>query len=212
MVLYGQNLSTIRYHSDITVALPPSYFCKMRLLLCLLWSTLSFTLYAQFATWQFGLGLSPNSNGQLYGLFLVKVHEGKVIEARPLARQNFVHQAQGRAKSEANPTGEDLFFKYGVKDCLLPPDSTAMGFHLSDCITLDDVWKLRYWEYPQKAGEGDRIGKGWSAQPLKPSDGQMAILARYGLHALSDLIIGEQLFKLLHDMNDAAWVSAYRQG
>lgn len=183
----------------------------MRAFACSLLLLLASIAHAQFATWQFALGLSPNTNGQLFALFLVKVYDGKIIETRPLARQNFVHQAQGRARSDANPTGEDLFFKYGVKDCLLPPDSTAMGFHLSDCITLDDVWKLRYWEYPQKAGEGDRIGKGWSGQPLKPSDGQMAILGRYGLHTLADLIIGEQLFMLLRDMNDPAWVNAYRQ-
>lgn len=184
----------------------------MRAFLTLLVGISALTTHAQFATWQFALSLAPNSNGQLYSLFLVKVYEEQVIETRPLARPNFVHQAQGRAKSEANPTGEDLFFKYDVKACRLPPDSTAMGFHLSDCITLDDLWKLRYWEYPQKTEEGQRTGKGWSAEPLKPSDSQMAFLARYGLHQLSDLIIGEQLFRLLHDMNDPAWVNAYRQG
>lgn len=184
----------------------------MRALLLVLSFLSAWGVHAQFATWHFALSLAPNSSGQLYSLFLVKVYQEQVIETRPLSRMNFVHQAQGRAKSDANPTGEDLFFKFQVRDCFLPPDSTAMGFHHSDCIVLDDIWKLRYWEYPQNAGQGERIGKGWSAEPLKPSDGQLAILGHYGLHQLSDLIIGEQLFKLLHDMSDPAWVNAYRQG
>lgn len=165
-----------------------------------------------FATWEFAMSLSGSSSGQLFNLFLVKVYEGQVVESSPLTRENFVHQAQGRAFSQANPDGEDLFRKYDVKQCTLPPDSTAMGFWLTTCESLDDLWKLRFQEYPLEVKDGQRAGLGWSGNPMKPSDRQMELLAHYGMKYPSDLVIGEQLFHLLRDMVNRAWVNTYRQG
>src|SRR5690606_18561350 len=82
--------------------------------------------------WQFALSLAATSDGRLFCLFLVKAKDGQVVESRPISRENFIRQAQGRAFSPANPDAEDLFRKYGVAQCTLPPDSAAMGF-LTDC-------------------------------------------------------------------------------
>jgi hypothetical protein len=160
---------------------------------------------------QFALSLSPSTDGQLFCLFLVKVKDGQVVESRPLSRDNFIHQAQGRAFSAANPDAEDLFRKFGVKQCTLPPDSAAMGF-LTNCSTLDDLWKLRYWEYPLKTESGQRTGKGWSEKPLVPSRRQMEILGGYGMRFTTDLVIGPELFRLLRDMGNRDWVVNYRNG
>ncbi|MBS1937174.1 MAG: hypothetical protein JST98_07895 [Bacteroidetes bacterium] len=160
---------------------------------------------------QFALSLSPSTDGQLFCLFLVKVKDGQVVESRPITRDTFIRQAQGRTFSPANPDAEDLFRKYDVKACTLPPDSAAMGF-LTDCSTLDDLWRLRYWEYPLKVAAGQNTPKGWSEKPLAPSPRQMQILSCYGLRFTNGLIIGAELFHLLHDMGEKNWVNEYRSG
>ncbi|MGB3869799.1 MAG: hypothetical protein WA937_10105 [Flavobacteriales bacterium] len=160
---------------------------------------------------QFALSLSPSTDGQLFCLFLVKVRDDQVVESRPISRENFIRQAQGRAFSPANPDADDLFRKYNVKQCTLPPDSAAMGY-LTDCRTLDDLWKLRYWEYPLKVDQGQRMAKGWSEKPLSPSPRQMEILNGYGLKYTTGLIVGPEMFRLLRDMGDRDWVNIYRGG
>ena len=161
--------------------------------------------------WQFALSLAATSDGRLFCLFLVKAKDGQVVESRPISRENFIRQAQGRAFSPANPDAEDLFRKYGVAQCTLPPDSAAMGF-LTDCSTLDDLWKLRYWEYPVHVESGQRTAKGWSEKPLAPSPRQMDVLGQYGLRHTTGLIIGPEMFRLLRDMGDRQWVTIYRGG
>lgn len=184
----------------------------MRLLSTVLLCCLLFPAAAQQpAERQFGLSLAPSTDGQLFCLFLVKVREGQVVESRPLSRENFIRQAQGRAFSPANPDAEDLFRKHGVEQCTLPPDSAAMGF-LTDCSTLDDLWKLRYWEYPQQVEQGQRMAKGWSERPLAPSPRQLEILNCYGLKHAAGMITGPDLFLLLRDMGDPEWVNIYRRG
>lgn len=161
--------------------------------------------------WQFALSLSTSTDGQLFCLFLVKEKDGQIMESRPLTRANFIRQAQGRTFSPANPDAENLFSKYDVKQCTLPPDSAAMGF-LTDCSTLDDLWKLRYWEYPLKTDNGQQMAKGWSERPLAPSARQMDLLHGYGMRFPADLVIGAEMFRLLHDMGNHDWVVKYRSG
>jgi hypothetical protein len=138
--------------------------------------------------------------------------EGKVVETRPLTRTDFIHQAQGRATSPADPDTLDFFQYYQVPDCFLPPDSTAMGYHHSDCVMLDELWKLRFQEYPLQTQGGRQMPMGWSEKLLGPSARQMAILAQYGMRYPKDLVIGGQLFRLLHDIGDRQWVVNYRNG
>ena len=163
------------------------------------------------ATYAFGLSLAAGQNGQLFTLFTVTVFEGAVIETRPLTREQFIRQVQGRTFSNANTDAEDLFRKHGVKACTLPEDSAAMGF-LTDCSTLDDLWRLRFWEYPLAMGEGSRLGKGWSEKPTIPSERQLLLLSDYGIKYTTDICYGENMFRLLRDMGDPAWVDNYRKG
>lgn len=184
----------------------------MRAFLVAIFSLLTAMAWPQApAGWQFALSLSPSTDGQLFCLFLVKVKDGSVVESRPLTRENFIRQVQGRTFSQANTDADDLFRKYGVQRCTLPPDSASMGF-LTNCRTLDDLWKLRYWEYPMKVADGQRMAKGWSERPLTPSQRQLEILHQYGMRYTTDLVIGEEMFKLLRDMGDEEWVTEYRSG
>lgn len=182
----------------------------MRLLLLIIASYIAVWAMPQSPpTQEFALSLSPSSDGQLFCLFLVKVKGEQVVESKPITRDSFIKQAQGRTFSPANPEAEDLFRKYDVQACTLPPDSAAMGF-LTNCSTLDNLWKLRYWEYPVHGEDDRRARKGWSEKPLAPSPRQMDILAAYGLKFTNGLIVGQQLFKLLRDMGDKEWVNNYR--
>lgn len=165
----------------------------------------------QRPTWEFALSLTTSTSGQPFCLFIVKMKDSTVTESRPLSRESFIRQVQGRTFSAANPDADDLFRTHGVAQCTLPPDSAAMGF-LTDCSTLNDLWKLRYWEYPLKLDDGRQMAKGWSERPLAPSPRQMEILKGYGMRYVNDLVVGDQMFRLLRDMGDRKWIVAYRNG
>jgi hypothetical protein len=162
------------------------------------------------AAWKFALSLGSSTDGQLFSLFVVKVVDDTlVVESQPLTRQNFIRQVQGRAFSQANPEGENFFRKYGVKQCLNTVDST--GFVI-DCLVLDDLWKLRFWEYPLQVEQGQHAITGWAGMKLRPDDRQLLLLQGYGMRYMLDLVIGEDLFRLLKDMGDEDWVANYRGG
>jgi hypothetical protein len=191
----------------------------MRLPLILL-SVFAFLVHAQateppaaerpFAVWKFALSLGSSTDGQLFSLFMVKVvDDTTVVESQPLTRPNFIRQVQGRAFSQANPHGENLFRKYGVSQCLNTVDST--GF-VTDCLVLDELWKLRFWEFPLQVEQGQHAITGWAAHKLRPDDRQLLLLKGYGMGYMLDLVIGENLFKLLKDMGDEEWVANYRGG
>lgn len=163
-------------------------------------------------SWQFAASLGSTTTSQLFSLFLVKVDSNcTVLESQPLTRENFIRQVQGRAFSKANPDAEDLFRKYDVKQCTLPEDSAHLGF-LTNCSTLDDLWRLRYWEYPLQVEEGQRERLGWASEKLHPGERQMMLLSHYGMKHPLDLIIGIGFFQLLKDMGDPEWVANYRGG
>lgn len=163
-----------------------------------------------FAVWKFALSLGSSTDGQLFSLFLVKVvDDTTIVESQPLSRLNFIRQVQGRAFSQANQDGENLFRKYGVTQCLNTVDST--GFVI-DCATLDDLWKLRFWEYPLQMEQGQQQLVGWAANKLRPDDRQLLLLKGYGMRYMLDLVIGENMFRLLKDMGDEEWVQNYRSG
>ncbi|MBL0044969.1 MAG: hypothetical protein IPP33_11430 [Flavobacteriales bacterium] len=165
-----------------------------------------------FATWQFALSLGSTSDGQLFSLFLVKVSDDeRVLETEPITRLNFIRQVQGRSFSKANPEGEDLFRKFGVTQCTLPSDSVQMGF-LTDCSALNDLWRLKFQSFPLKLEEGMHEMLGWAAKPLRPDDRQLLLLSGYGMKYTLDLVIGENMFRLLRDMGDPEWVDNYRGG
>jgi len=163
-----------------------------------------------FAVWKFALSLGSSTDGQLFSLFLVKVvDDTNVVESQPLSRLNFIRQVQGRTFSQANPEGENLFRIYGVKQCLNTVDSA--GF-VTDCRVLDDLWKLRFWEYPLQMAQGQEQLVGWAANKLRPDDRQLMLLSGYGMSYMLDLVIGENMFRLLRDMGDEEWVANYRSG
>ncbi len=167
---------------------------------------------APFATYTFGLTLTTGMNNELFTLFIVKEFEGRVIAQEPVSRGQFVQQAQGIVPSKANPAGENLFRKYKVNSCLPPPEIDDGRVIVTDCGVFDNLWKLRFWEYPFRPSEGVHPGKGWSEEAFAPSARQKLLLSDYGILYMHSMAKGEDVFRLLRDIGDSTWVDNYRKG
>lgn len=168
-------------------------------------------LHAQAgATYSFGLSLAPGANSELFSLFIVKEYQGEVLGTEPLSRDQFMLQAQGVVPSKANPEKVNLMRAFNVTKCLKgePSDSIVM----LGCEVFDDIWKLRFWEYPYLIRDGSQPGQGWAEKREAPSPRQLLILTEYGFVRLSGMARGDNVFRLLHDMCDEAWVDRYRRG
>ncbi len=166
---------------------------------------------APFATYTFGLSLNTGLNNQLFTLFTVKQFEGRVVQTEPMTRDQFVLQAQGVVPSRANPEATNLFRKYEVQACL-PEGPDTSDRYLLDCELFDRLWKLRFQEYPFRLVEGQHPGKGWAEEREAPSPRQLLLLTDYGMLHRSDIAYGENVFRLLRDVGDSAWVDNYRKG
>lgn len=166
---------------------------------------------ATYATYTFGISLATSLNSQLVSCFVVKVFEGEVIATEPVTRDQFLQQVRGLVQSKANPHGVDLFAEHGVDACKVQLAENGRRV-VPYCEVLDDLWKLRFWEYPLHVQDGQRVGKGWAEQPLNPSPRQMLLLSNYGLRHPTDLCHGEAMFRLLRDVSDPEWVDNYRKG
>jgi len=166
---------------------------------------------APYASWTFGLSLSTGLNSQLFSCFLVKVLEDEVLSTEPITREQFLQQIRGLVASKANPEAVDLFTTHDVAACRIVTDEAGLR-RINDCPLMDDLWKLRFWEYPFLLSEGQRVGKGWSEEANNPSPRQMLLLSNYGFRYPTDICIGESMFRLLRDMGDEAWVDNYRKG
>ncbi len=160
-------------------------------------------------SWTFGVSLATGQNSELYSLFLVKEHGLQLLSAESISREQFVLQAQGIVPSKANPDGENFFLRYDVRSCMDPEDSTA---GVRNCGVFDDLWKLRFWEYPFHPRDGQHPGLGWSENRAAPSARQMLLLSDYGILYLTGMARGENAFRLLRDVGDPEWVENYRKG
>lgn len=155
---------------------------------------ISLNLFAQdsshMAKKYFAISLQPNFQGIVTYAIVEINNEGKVVNRIFMKRQDWLLQMVGMQKSMANPEGKNLMKDAGIEG----PD------------ILDDLWKLRYGEAPY---EGTKE-KGWAAKARMPSEGQMQMLSRFGIHAINDYVYGQALLDLLNAMEDPAWVSEYQ--
>jgi hypothetical protein len=60
--------------------------------------------------------------------------------------------------------------------------------------------------------EGQHPGKGWAEKRESPSSRQLLLLTDYGILTLNGMAKGDDVFRLLHDVGDSAWVDNYRKG
>lgn len=164
-----------------------------------------------------GFSLMPGPSAELVTYKKIRIVPGPVprFEQSNITRHEFLSIALGIIESDANPTKENLFLKYEIKECFYQLDTihNKMKYDFAvQCPVVDDLWRLRWGEYPylRRNGQEDP-GPGWANDPLGVSEGQFNILKKYGMViSYSDPIYGENAFRLLHDMQDPAWQSIYR--
>lgn len=142
----------------------------------------------RLARYSFCVSLMPTAGLEVvtYGIHC-QPYEGKPT-VRFIKYETFLRQFGGAEPSKANPDRIDMFETEGI-----------------DQLTLKDLWKLRYATYP--FGESKALG--WGGQNGVPTEGQMRILSQYGMNFLSDVIYGDNLIRLLKDMQDTKWVGEY---
>lgn len=166
---------------------------------------------APFATHMFGLSLATSANNELFTCFVVKEFDHQVVGVEPIKREEFLLQAAGRAPSVANPEGIDLFREHRIRNCMAKQIQEEQATS-QRCDPLDELWKLRFQEYPFLRPSGHGNGLGWAETRNAPSPRQMLLLSDYGILYLTGLCRGDDVFRLLHDVADSAWVANYRKG
>ena len=127
--------------------------------------------------------------------FIVYAPNGTIEKVDLITMAEFERQALGQNQSNANLKGENMFEKNGIKQYKI---------HTW-------LWKLRFAEYPYFKDE-DNIG--WTQNfenTYMPRPEQMEILSGYGINKINDFIWGNNLFRLLKDMENSQWVNAYMQ-
>ena len=141
------------------------------------------------ARYSFCISLMPTAglDAVSYGIHCLP-YEQKRGTVRFVNYETFLRQFGGGEESKANPDRIDLFEAHGINQ-----------------FTLKDLWKLRYATYPF----GNSKALGWGGENGVPSEGQMQILSQYGMQFLSDVIYGDNLIRLLKDMQDSQWVGEY---
>ena len=139
--------------------------------------------------YSFCISLLPTANGgaATYGIHMLTVD--KKVKTTFFTFDSFIRQFSGNEASRANPDRIDNLKKYGL-----------------NVQTIKEIWKLRYAQYPF----GKSPEKGWGGQTGMPSEAQMQILAKYGVERIGDVIYGENLIRLLTDMEDPTWVQIYK--
>lgn len=143
-----------------------------------------------------GFNLNSNMNGGLVNFALVKPLPNGKTKIILLTKDDFVYQAKGKMKSPGNPHKIDFFKNHQIENLAV----------------LDNLWKLRYREYPFYTRE--KMPMGWSENdtiPFLPTEAQMEILRGFGINRFTDYIYGEAAFRLLSSMEDPQWVKAYKE-
>ena len=142
----------------------------------------------RLARYSFCVSLMPTAGLEAvsYGIHCL-TSEGKAT-VRFVTYESFLRQFGGAEPSKANPDRIDMFEAHGINQ-----------------FTLKDLWKLRYAVFPF----GESKAQGWGGQNGVPTSGQMQILSQYGVEFLGSAIYGDNLIRLLKDMQDTKWVGDY---
>lgn len=137
----------------------------------------------------FGFSLVTGANSSPVTYAIVKVIEDSEIEAKIINRDTFLRMMSGSQESKANPENENLLEKYQI-----------------DPLTFNKIWKLKYSEHPHYG----KTEPGWAAKLYSPSDGQFNLLSQYGIYTFTSYCYGENMIKLLRDIESSNWVNLYK--
>lgn len=157
------------------------------------------------------ISINPNCNSQYVNYAIITESNGKIIKTRFISGSEFIRIGMGKQPSKANNSGENIFQKFQIKDCLYKYDS-------SQCLKtpdlkLFDLWALRYNRNPYCPPDctpaKDMLVDGFGQYKFRPSWPQIQILQKYGITYINDFFYGEKLFKLLADFQKPEWRNKY---
>lgn len=137
----------------------------------------------------FGFCFITGANSSPVTFALVKIIEDEEIEAKVISKSTFVRMMSGKQECKANPENENFFEKYEI-----------------DPFVLEILWKLKYKEHPHLGNNQE----GWAAELYSPSEGQFNLLSQYGIYSFTSYCYGENMFRLLKDIQSANWVNLYK--
>jgi hypothetical protein len=143
------------------------------------------------------------------------IHKGKIVSTDFLSSHEFILVASGHLQNKANPSKVNLFEAFQIANCEVEYDAPFRSYWV-DCPMIDRLWKLRYRVKPGETKkestviEGDCSNCGWARHDSAPDSVQVAMLKEFGLHHLSDWIVGEQVFNLLKATSNSAFISRYQ--
>lgn len=186
-------------------------------------------------SYEFALRLTP-SGTSLISTAIVTVSDKQVVKAEIINEMQFVMEVSGLVHSKANPAPEDLFMLNGIASCSQVKDTIRWTYKAWDstdfktrkktedkivlndkatCPMLKDLWKLRYKFDIRQKNYNYRQGQdpdGWAADRFFPNLAQINYLkARYGCDCINEYVYGKNLFQLMRDVQDTAWVNNYRK-
>ncbi len=167
----------------------------------------------------FGFAINPTANSGLITYAIVEADENNKIRGRRIiSRNNWILQMRGEQYSPANPDGKDLWSEHEIGDCFWMLDPKMDKYQALSCeaaINIDDLWRLRYNKNPEyrqdKVTTNSNIVGGWAANAFRPNWPQVQILQKYGIVNIGDFFFGENMFRLLKDVQDKNWVDNYRE-
>ena len=172
--------------------------------------SLSLKPLVQYKTY-LAISINPNCNSQYVNYAIITESNGKIIKTRFISGSEFIRIGMGKQPSKANNTGENMFKKFQIKDCLYKYDS-------SQCLKtpdlkLFDLWALRYNRNPYCPPDctpaEDMLVDGFGQHKFRPSWPQIQILQNYGITYINDFFYGENLFQLLADFQKPEWRTEY---
>jgi len=165
---------------------------KSKLLILMIFFLFSVSLFSQNKSkskYYLAYNITLNPDGSSVHYALLKILPNKKKEIITLTKTDWILQAAGKQKSLANTDTTNYFKKYLIR-----------------WQTVDQLWKLRYSEFPYRK-KTDRLG--WARKKYAPSEAQVKILQKYGVKYITDYFYGENAFKLLKDIQGGEWVTNY---
>lgn len=157
----------------------------------------------------FALSLTTGANSQPVSFAMVNVLNGKIIKTQLIPIDQFMMQVTGFMYSPANPDKMNLMAEHQIEHCLPQYEDYSRKYLGYDCPAIDKLWRVRYLRDPYNANL--RTDSGWARGYYGPSlEQQKFLMSNYGISHLNDYFVGENMFKFLKDIQDTAWVNAYR--
>ena len=161
------------------------------------------------AEYYFGFSLMTSANSQLGSFYVVKTFDNTVVGNSQISKEQFVLQAKGLLTSKANISEIDYFSVNEIGSCIAEFDDYGNNYNI-DCSVLDNIWRLRFNEYPILGKVQPVDHQGWSTKPHNPSTRQWQILDEYGSAQGGVPFYGDDAWRLLRDMSNPKWVADYR--